>query len=143
MAFPFGRPGQGLFRNVIRPWDKRTFGGAMGSVRASATRGYGYLKSNAGFGFSALKGDPKTVMGHGQLQALGRQGRALRPWNLHTLGPQMGHGVGRWGSAGELAGQGKLRGLAIGARVAAPGAAVLGATAGLDFLNPWGLGWGD
>ncbi len=139
MAFPFGKPMQGLFRNVIGPWARNTLRGG----RAGATRGYGYLKSNAGFGFSALKGDPKTVMGYGQLTALGRQGRALRPRNLHTLGPQMAHGVGRWGSAGELAGQGKLRSLAIGARVAAPGTAVLGGAAGLDFLNPWGLGWGD
>ncbi len=139
MAFPFGRPMKGLFRNVVGPWARNMLRGG----KAGAGRGYGHLKSNAGFGFSALKGDPKTVMGYGQLEALGRQGRALRPWNLHTLGPQMARGVGRWGSAGELAGQGKLRGLAIGSRVAAPGVAVLGAGAGLDFLNPWGLGWGD
>lgn len=139
MAFPFGKPAQGLFRNVIGPWARNTLRGG----RAGATRGYGHLKSNVGFGFSALKGDPKTVMGYGQLTALGRQGRALGPGNALTLGRSMGHTLGRWGTAADLRGQGKLRSLAIGARVAAPGTAVLGGAAGLDFLNPWGLGWGD
>lgn len=129
----------GLFRNVIGPAAKRMYQGG----RAGATRGYGSLKANLGFGFSALKGDPKTVMGFSQLQHLGRQGRMLQPGNIRGLGPSMGRNFARWGSAGDLAGQGKLRGLAIGARVAAPGAAFLGAKAGLDFLNPWGLGWGD
>ena len=55
----------------------------------------------------------------------------------------MGRNLLRWGSASDLAGQGKLRGLAVAGRIAAPGVALMGAKAGLDFLNPWGLGWGD
>ena len=133
----------GLFRNVIGPGIKRFAKGAFGSARTGGGRGYGFLKSNIGFGFSALKGDPKTVMGFGQLQAMGRQIQAMRPGNMNALGRSTGRTLGRWGSGADLRGQGKLRGLAIGSRVAAPGAAFLGAKAGLDFLNPWGLGWGD
>ena len=129
----------GLFRNVIGPAAKRMYQGG----RAGATRGYSSLKANLGFGFSALTGDPKTVMGFGQLTALGRQGQALRPGNVLGLGRQMGYTARRWGTAADLTGQGKLRGLAVAGRIAAPGVAFMGAKAGADFLNPWGLGWGD
>jgi hypothetical protein len=111
--------------------------------RAGAGRGFSSLKSNLGFGFSALKGDPKTVLGFNQLQSLGRNAQAIRPGNVGTLGRSMTRTLGRWGTAADLAGQGKLRALAVGSRIAAPGVATLAGLAGADFLNPWGLGWGD
>lgn len=155
MAYPFGRPAQGLFRNVIGPWAKKMFQGG----RAGAGRGFASIKSNVGYGFSALKGDPKTVLGASGLESMGRRLSALRPGRVQSAGKggpfgyysgnlrEIGGGVlrdfGRWSSASDLAGQGKLRGVAIASRQVAPTAGLLGLKAGTDFLNPWGLGWGD
>jgi hypothetical protein len=118
----------GLFRDIIGPRAKNALG-----------RGYTSLKSNLGFGWSALKGDPGTVMGMNQLRGVGTMARHLRPGNIRTMGPEVARGLGRWGSAADLRGQGKLRGLGVASRVGGIGAAAAGA----DFLNPWGLGWGD
>lgn len=129
--------GPGFFRNVAGPWARGLGRGARVGLRGS--KGFANIRSNIGFGFSALKGDPKTVMGFGQLQALGRQGRALRPGNVMGLGREMGYGLRRWGTAADLTGQGRLRGVALGARAGGVGVGVAGA----DFLNPWGIGFGD
>lgn len=140
-------PGKlGLFRDVIGPvvgpvakWFGR-------GARWEAKRGFGALKSNAGFGWSALKGDPRTVMGLGGLETMGRfargAGASARGMNPRGVWENMrgfGKAAGGWFSAADLAGQGKLRGIAGIAR----GASIPGAFMAADFLNPWGLGWGD
>lgn len=118
----------GLFRDIIGPRAKNALG-----------RGYTSLKSNLGFGWSALKNDPGTVLGANQLRGIQRMGQQMRPGNANVMGPEIARGLGRWGSAADLKGQGKLRGLAVASRIG--GVASVGA--GADFLNPWGLGWGD
>lgn len=126
---------QGLFRNVLAPFAKRMGQGAMDY----GAKGFSSMKANMGYGWSALKSDPKALMGFGDLQAVGRLGRAIRPGNVGALGPQMGRSLRRWGTGADLAGQGGKRGVGVASRWGAVG----GAAAGADFLNPWGLGWGD
>jgi len=129
----------GLFRDVIEPWAKRYGRAGSWLGRGVAKKGFTDLKSNVGYGFSALKGDPSTVMGMGELEAVGRLGRAIKPGNITALAPQMGRSLRRWGMGADLAGQGRLRGVGVASRLGAIG----GGAATADFLNPWGLGWGD
>ena len=102
-------------------------------------RGYSRLRGNVGYGFRALKANPSLVMGFGQPRAAARQGKRLRPRNLFTLGPQVARTMGRWGAASDLAGTGGLRRTAVAARMGT----AAGVTSAADYINPWGLGWGD
>lgn len=144
----------GLFRNVIGPWARRTGRAAMGWAKGTGGRGFSTIRSNAGIGWSALKANPRGVaadiMGVGQLHGVGRMAKGLRMptvrpgvgggpaylsgGNITTLGPQVGVNFGRWATGAGY----------TGAARAGVGAARIGGTAAAaDFLNPWGLGWGD
>ncbi len=115
----------------------------LGRAVKGLGRGFSSIKSNAGYGFSALKGDPKTVLGGGVLMPTIRslQAGEHRAGQLGWRNVMKGAGsnLKTWGSVSDLAGQGRLRGVAGASRAGA----VAGGMAGLDFLNPWGLGWGD
>jgi hypothetical protein len=144
---------QGLFRNVIGPWARRTGRAAMGWAEGAAGKGFSTMRSNAGIGWAALKANPRGVMsdimGVGQLRGVGRMASNLRPGrftragmgpgyytggNIQTLGPQVGVNFGRWATGAGFTG---------GARVGVGAARIGGTAAAADFLNPWGLGWGD
>lgn len=132
---------QGLFRNVIGPWAKRAGQTAMGWASGVGGKGFSTIKSNAGIGWAALKSNPKGVMGMGTLRQAGmgfRAGaRGLYRGDMirADMGLRMGFGsLGKWATGGGYTGAAR-----IGVGAARTGAA-LGAA---DFLNPWGLGWGD
>lgn len=125
-------------------WLGRAIKGAGTALRGGG-KGFATIRSNVGFGWSALKGDPRTVFGTSWLRDIGGMASAMGR-NPGTYGrePGMWRMVGRnlkgWGTATDLRRHGKLRGLAVGARM---GGAGIGVPAAADFLNPWGLGWGD
>ena len=144
---------QGLFRNVIGPWARRMGRSAMGFAEGVGGKGFSTIKSNAGIGWSALKSNPKGVMtdiaGVGQLRGIGRMAGNLRPGrftragmgpmsytggNIQTLGPQVGANIGRWATGAGYRGA---------ARVGVGATRIGGGMAAADFLNPWGLGFGD
>jgi hypothetical protein len=104
-------------------------------------KGFATIRSNAGIGWSALKSNPRGVMGMGTLRQAGmgfRAGaRGLYRGDMirADMGLRMGFGsLGKWATGGGYTGAAR-----IGVGAARTGAA-LGAA---DFLNPWGLGWGD
>ena len=78
-------------------------------------------------------------MGLNQLRGVANMGKQVRRGNVRAMGGEMARGLGRWGSAADLRGQGKLRGLGVASRMGG----IAGVAAGADFLNPWGLVWGD
>jgi hypothetical protein len=131
----------GLFRNVIGPWARRTGRAAMQWAEGAGGKGFATIKSNAGIGWSALKSNPKGAMGISTLRQAGMGFRAgargfYRGDMIRgEMGLRMGFGsLGKWAAGGGYTGAGR-----IGVGAARTGAA-LGAA---DFLNPWGLGWGD
>ena len=132
----------GLFRDVIGPWAERLGRRAMGFAERQGVRGvqkgFSTIRSNAGFGWRALKRNPQRMMGVGQLRAMGRVAGAMRPGNIRALGGELGHMGKRWITGAEFT-TGKMRSTAMALR----GGALLGGVAAADFLNPWGLGWGD
>lgn len=140
---------QGLFRDVIGPWAQRVGRGAMEWGSRVGGKGFSTMKSNAGMGWAALKQNPKGVMGIPTLrQAAGgfrSAGRSLRGGGLESairgtnMRFQMGMGMGM-GSLGKWATGGGYTGAA---RYAVGAGRIGGALAAADFLNPWGLGWGD
>lgn len=140
---------QGLFRDVIGPWARRTGKAALGWAERMGGKGFSTMRANAGFGWAALKANPKAVMGIPTLrQAMGgfrsagvslRGGgfeSALRGTNVRFgMGMSMGVGsLGKWATGAGYQGA---------ARYGVGAARVGGAIAAADFLNPWGLGWGD
>lgn len=129
---------QGLFRNVIGPWARRTGKAAMGWAGGAGGKGFSTIKSNAGFGWRALKQNPARMMGVNQLRGMGRVARNVRPGNIRELAPELGYMGRRWITGGEFT-TGRMRDAAMMTRVGA----IAGIPAAADFLNPWGLGWGD
>lgn len=140
---------QGLFRNVIGPWARGVAEAGMAWAKGAGGKGFSTIASNAGIGWSALKSNPKAVLGMPTLrQAVGgfrsaatslRGGglqSAMRGQNLRFgMGMRMGVGsIGKWAGGAGYTG---------GARVGVGAARVGGVYAAADFLNPWGLGWGD
>lgn len=132
----------GLFRNVIGPWARRMGQGAMGWGRGAGIKGFNTIKSNAGFGWRALKGNPGRMMGVNQLRGMGRVARQLRPGNIESLGPELGYMGKRWMMGGEFT-TGRMRDTAMMLRGGGTVGGIAGGMAAADFLNPWGLGWGD
>ena len=145
---------QGLFRNVIGPWARGVAEAGMAWAKGAGGKGFSTMATNAGIGWSALKSNPKgvasSIMGVGNLRGIGRMAGSLRlprampgagggpgylsGGNITTLGPQVGINFGRWATGAGFR----------GAARAGVGAARIGGTyAAADFLNPWGLGWGD
>lgn len=104
-----------------------------------------FAKMAANLGFNSFRALASSVGGMGQLRTAGKAymhaGRAFgagrqgagRAW----LG-LAGRTAVRWGGA--AGNTGARRGAISAARI---GGATLGAGAAADFLNPWGLGWGD
>ncbi len=104
-----------------------------------------FAKMAANMGFNSFRSLASTVGGVGQLRNAGRLfmkgGRAIGRG-------RMGRGKGFIGMAGrEMAGwaggagfTGARRGAISAARI---GGTALAAGATADFLNPWGLGFGD
>jgi len=98
---------------------------------ANLTKGFNYVKST-------LKGAYNSPAG-GQLRSGFRSGAAslsglsgVRDMKgLKSYGQGM---AGRWKGSGNM----QKAGMA-----GAYGGAALGAGAAADFMNPWGLGWGD
>lgn len=104
---------------------------------------FGRLAANKGF--NSFMATAKSFMGWGALKGAGRGvGRGIRGIGAgqYAEGSQQILGAGRrmrgWGTASGF--QGGRRAGAIATRMGGAGFAT-GATA--DFLNPWGLGWGD
>ncbi len=102
-------------------------------------------KLAANQGFNKFMGIAKSFMGWGAIRGAGRGlGRGIRGIGAgqYAEGSQQILGAGRrlggWATASGF--QGGRRAGAIAARM---GGAGLGAGATADFLNPWGLGWGD
>ncbi len=102
-------------------------------------------KLAANQGFNKFMGIAKSFMGWGGIRGAGRGlGRGVRGIGAgqYAEGSQQILGAGRrlggWATASGF--QGGKRAGAIGARM---GGAGFGAGATADFLNPWGLGWGD
>ena len=122
----------GLFKNIIGPWARRL-----------GQRGFGNLKANAGFGWKALKANPSTFMGTGQLRAMGRVAGSMRSGNIRSLGPELGRMAGRWAMGGGVYGSPQMRGAARLFRGGAAAGGIAAGGAAADFLNPWGIGWGD
>jgi hypothetical protein len=141
-------PNLGLFRNVIMPWAKRAMMYGEHYAGVGLSRGHTMLKSNLGTGWAALKSNPRRaasgVLGMGTLRQAGMgfrtAGRAMRrgggmqdPYVRMGLG--MGFGsIGKWATGGGYTGA---------ARFGVGAARTGGVMAAADFLNPWGLGWGD
>jgi hypothetical protein len=134
---------QGLFRNVIGPWAKRAGSTAMGWGQRYGGKGFTTVKSNAGFGWAALKqAGPGRMFGTDQLRNMYGVAKGLRPDNYRTLGPELGGMARRWaGGAGFMTPRMKRAAQIYRGGAAAGG--VVGGMATADFLNPWGLGWGD
>lgn len=135
---------QGLFRNVIGPWAKRTGGAAMGFASRHGAKGFNTVKSNAGFGWAALKAaGPQRMMGTDQLRNMYGVAKGLTRENYRTVGTELGGMARRWaGGAGFMTP--RMQGAARMYRRGAVGAVGgIGAAGAVDFLNPWGLGWGD
>jgi hypothetical protein len=135
---------QGLFRNVIGPWAKRTGRAAHGWASGAGGKGFSTIKSNAGFGWAALKATgPQRMMGTDQLLNMWDVAEGLTRENYRTVGTELGGMARRWaGGAGFMTPrmQGAARMYRRGAAGAVGG---IGAQRAADFLNPWGLGFGD
>lgn len=104
---------------------------------------FGRLAANQGF--NKFMGVAKSFMGWGAVRGAGRGlGRGIKGLKAgqYAEGSQQILGAGRrmggWAMASGF--QGGKRAGAIAARA---GGTAFGAGATMDFLNPWGLGWGD
>lgn len=104
-----------------------------------------FAKMAANMGFNSFRALASTVGGAGQLRNAGRlfmkggraMGRGAAGRGKGYIG-MAGRQMAEWGGAAGFSGA--RRGAIAGARI---GGATLGAGAAADFLNPWGLGWGD
>ena len=112
------------------------------------------LASNQGF--NKFLGIAKSFMGWGELRAAGAnirggmgqlgyaaRGKAgtFRSQVTRAGTEQLGGGMrqlGAWATGGFVGGKGQ-----VGRAAGRIGGATIGVGAGVDFLNPWGLGWGD
>lgn len=119
-------------------------------ARMLANQGFGRIMGLRRFGAAArgigrgAKSAYGGAVGAGKMYQAGMRGPAIG-YGMEGGMRQMGQGfrrMGRWATGGGY-GRGAGRVGAAAARMGGLGAGAVGAGAAMDFMNPWGLGWGD
>jgi hypothetical protein len=115
----------------------------MGWGERYGGKGFNTVKSNAGFGWAALKATgPGRMMGVDQLRGMGNVIKGMNTGNFMQSGRELGGMARRWGKGAGFMTP-RMKRAAQVYRGGAVAGGVVGGIGAADFLNPWGLGWGD